>query len=322
MKKIFQLTALAILVLPLMFACKHKNEPSDPENWREFDSKEDWLEYWTSGDEEDAVDITVNNISGTWKLYAEAYVPEDNLENMSIDIPEDNIHEAYVVIKSDLSFAEYHVNGVQLDIEGTKHLDRAVGRKKSGTWKLEGKRMYVKIHNNITGEPNDAKYKVVRLEKGLMAVTYDREDGYVSYIILRRIDALPSIPPTFEERMTKNSWFIITDTLQENGKIVETNKKKAWEITFAPQQKLIIKDANDKVYNYEWFGYDYEAWLTNYVSCHYFVRIDDSTLGGDNPLKLPQSMEFYPDFTNGEKAMMNGVELSKGYYIVWHLRAL
>ncbi len=192
MKKSFQLITLAVIVLPLLMAC-NKKSTNEPENPNSFDSLEEWLEYWTSGDEKDELEINVDNLVGTWERIGEAEKTKSGEINHTVIASVLGYRDdKYLQLHASNSFATYHVYNKYFSSEK----EELVTEKNEGTWKLSSKDILYTYQN--TNDPY--KETVTLLENDRLVVTVIggswRGDGTNStyYTIYSRINALPKLP--------------------------------------------------------------------------------------------------------------------------------
>ena len=334
MKKLFKFAALAALVLPLMVACKPKNNPDDPDSYKQPNEEfQDWIEEGSQNE----IPVSEKNLCGIWKL-CQTYTADADLnyqDGQNVDDP-NNMH--CLEIKEDNTFIDYFYNS-------------ELGTSKSyGIWDLAGKQFSFEYtvypeSGSLRGLQK-GKFMVFRCEPEELALSYSEtiqriwnngkdSTGTITYFsIFKRLYELPQLPKTLAEVIAANQWKVLSDTMSlgkyvfvENEstnfagdvyqpvKVEQTNMIPANAvITFAPDSTLEIKDANgDMIAKAMWEPRGY-WWVTEFPGAN--IRTLSIRINEENEVPLesqiipgmPNNLEFYIDPSNDKRAALYEVE--------------
>lgn len=237
MKKTFQFALVALLALPLMFACNPKNDPDSPDNPVNQPGTEEWFEKWTEGDKEDKVDIKEESLIGIWQIAAFAYTHEDSVAplggNQYIN---DTYHAYYLEFKQDKSYVYYEYdNGTLL--------------KNEGTWTLDKKKLTFlpSTHNSGFFAP-DGEYKIYLLEEERLVLSIPdlHNDEITDYYIYTRVKELPELPLTIDEQLTQNRWKVVSDSVFKYS--YEEGVIKVYQEELLQKNSVMVFNADSNVY--------------------------------------------------------------------------
>ena len=187
MKKIFKFAALAALILPLIVACKPKNNPEDPndpnnpQNWVDSVGTKAWYEDQITPKDSLQGPVTVQNVKGIWRIYAEAvldYVqPEYGIIESNSFV---SVDTTLIVLNDDFSAIEYAVTQMAFT--------------NLGKWSLEGDTLIFPKQKHLVSEKN----KIVVLEKDRLVLERKEDYGGIIYLLLHRFDKLPDVSDFME----------------------------------------------------------------------------------------------------------------------------
>ena len=330
MKKIFKIAALAALILPLFVACKSKNNPDDPGQWKDTEEK---FNEWIEESSKNEIPVSEKNLCGIWKL-CQTYTADAELNYMdgqNVDDP-NNMH--LLEIKNDNTFIDYFYN-------------TDLGTSKSyGIWDLAGKQFSfeytVSPEQGSLGGKSKGAFMVFRCEPEELALSYSEtiqriwnngkdSTGTITYFsIFKRLYELPEMPKPLEEVIVANPWKVLSDTMYfgkyvhvenaSNGfggdvyqsvKVEQTNMIPANAvITFAPDSILEIKDANgDMIAKAMWEPRGH-WWVTKFPGVS--IRTLSIQFNDENGAwheediipGMPNNLEFYIDPSNDKRAVL------------------
>ena len=223
MKKVLYFALVALLALPLMFSCKPKNDPEDeevvynPEKPDEGIGSKSWFDYWTEGEEEDAVEIDIKNLTGVWQLRAEGVKYEDP-DNPNLDLNPGFLYDLawqeeeyfyYYEIKEDFTDTLFVMKNSMYGVTA----GISILEKYPGTWQVIGKKLTINRQRfpGIMDDREEARkveFSIYLLEKDRMVWLYDN-NCYVAFVRAEK----PKEPKTrkLTEVLTEKKWKISND---------------------------------------------------------------------------------------------------------------
>lgn len=282
MKKVLYFALVAVMALPLMFACKEKNGPEekvvyDPEKPEEGIGTTSWLYYWIGGEAKDTVPVIMQNLTGVWQLRAQA------TPIMDPNNPDSVLSSG---AEYDLSFKEeeyFYYYELKEDFTDTllvmqnSHSGVTAGVSKlekfPGKWKLAGKQLTInreRAPQSMSETATAEEFTIYLLEKDRMVWKY-KENSFAVFV---RADK-PKEPKNRQltEVLTSKKWAISYDYQKVLGYVPNPDPNdpsggtydtlstkedmwKGYELEFKIEDgdsTLIVYDASKaKVEDYAW----------------------------------------------------------------------
>lgn len=318
MKKFFLFAALAALTLPIMVSCN----PNDPIHHK---TAEEVFNYWTQPREDEVVPIDVDHMIGYWMLAYDAIVSFGyDLPPYSVDYEGQAMSQRqYWDLNASMIRTEYVIDTVYT-YEAHFTLDWLTYRIPSLTtyavkWTLT---------DGVLRFPSGVgAWTVNALENDRMVLSrISGEETY--YRTYKRVQSLPSLPPTMVDRLVQNAWRVVADTLITSTSLLgaEDNEIINIEPNILPDNTIlsfrlregdsnhddmIISEgsvANEKA--------DYVCYLSSIIDKGN-VNFD---LPNDPPYRFPYNLSFRPSVTPGkgiliEETWDSNYHLTYRYYI-------
>ena len=206
MRKFFQLAAVAALVMPVLVSCN----PNDPNNPKKPNTPEGVLEYWTQPREDAALPVTVENMAGYWMLAYEATVDQGkNYATYSYDYEEQHLTQRiYWDLSASMTRTEYVIDTVytyEAYLTGQWNNYRTPSSTtNTKEWMLKEDALHILNGGSI--------WTVRVLEQDRMVLSYT-EDNQTRFLSFKRIQSIPTLPPSMADRLTQNAWRVAADTL-------------------------------------------------------------------------------------------------------------
>lgn len=318
MKKSLYFALVALLALPLMFSCKPKNvpeDPTDPEQQDTIKTPEEIEEEWQEGVDSLKVSVSPDAFIGIWRYAYESSKYKDSTDfNSSRWLEEGNLEtpwmcDLYYEFKKDFSCVLYNIHKAEIgdpNVDGkvyvvdTAHL----------TWSIkDGKSLWLDHGYEIEGVQYIDKLTIEYVEENRFVVSEKRHDpqrptmDHVVYSGYQRVNQLPELPSNPSDRLTKQAWKVVSDTLNiydinpitlPDGSISSENILKEKKVntlavngTFSVKEDGVftITNANgDKIGLYEW-----ELVAKDAISV--FMKLTSVK----NELELDDYISFKPD---------------------------
>ena len=284
MRKTLYFALVALLALPLMFSCKPKNGPDDPTDPQHQDSiktPEEIIDDWTEGVDSLKVSVSPDAFIGIWRFAFEADKLKDStdfngtrwLQEGETETPWG--YDFYYEFKKDFSCVSYYIREAQpgeepkVYVVDTAHL----------TWSIkDGKSLWIDHgYERTEGEQYIDKFDIEYVEENRFVVSEkwhypeDPKMDRTVYSGFLRVNQLPELPKNPSDRMTKQPWKVVSDTLNiydinpivlPDGSISSENILKEKKvntmavngtITVKEDGVLVITNANgEKIGLYEW----------------------------------------------------------------------
>lgn len=311
---------LALLALPLMFSCKPKNGPDDPNNPENQPGTEEWFEKWTEeSNPEYAVTVQESNLTGLWQLKMVSWVKNgDSILSWSVDF-EFNAEERSTSAVQDMYLQLMSDHKMLFHIY-SDHSNEGIGKttyeKREGTWSLSGKTLTIEgeMHGyRIDNEKNIFTVKVLENERLVITTPFmDMEEEGLTYEAFARVAELPAVPvdKTVPEVMLSSKWKVVCDSItrvdskheseQDKGDgkydytTIQKNKYTGYTFEFkaGADTTLVVSDVAGKVidtYTLSAIGKP-DAWFFLFN-----LHSDKNVLG------LDKQNTFYHDFNNPPK---------------------
>lgn len=334
MKKFFKFAALAALVLPLVVACKPKNDPDAPK-----DPDEEYQEWLDKGSENE-VTVSEKNLCGIWQLFRTYAADSEQNYVGSQNYDEGN----YLELSEDHTFVDY--------IRNVNSGNSAILQ---GTWDLLGKKVTIKynadnvlpggerstLEEAFSGRIND--YMVFRCEPEELALSFtsqghlytkDWKDSIgtiTTFILFKRLYELPNIPKPLDKVVIGTPWKVLSDTMylgkynwvQDNsfmGSVYQPVKVEQTDmlpqnavITFAPDSTVEVKAANGDLIGKAWYqirSINPRSYLSTESHLEMWIDLEDEN--GGRPFDgselipgLPNSLNIFIDPSNAKRIIMH-----------------
>ena len=252
-KLLFRLSVVALMAMPILMGCEG-NDPNRPHGDSGEESTKNsytiMLEQWLAPDTLHPLDITVENLVGNWKRnggmvvlesdsqvclsYEEESFSMDQYNGMFLAVDKDSIHE-YDLYKYDSAAVLCY--------------------KFANSWELKDN--VINYPNEF--RPHDLRYTVRVIKPDTVVLscpTYvNGEDKAELFILFERINAIPELPLSQEEKMMQNLWRVAADSLFHIQIVNETgiegdNKRQVFGVdaNVAPKNMIIDVTKPGKVF--------------------------------------------------------------------------
>ena len=320
MKKVFEFALMSALVLPLvMMSCAPRNVPEDEPVVEQPKSGEEVMDDWTTPVDSVAVNLTPAALAGLWHFAFDAQIEIDSVRpNLWTEVPDtaSYIPGTYLEFRHDMSFASYYYYYSELTPEAIAHgYTQGVPMVAISTgkwWIKDGKKLCMQWLNDV----NVDEVEVVVMEKERL-VYYevwhwtDPDHDLLHYMGYKRVSALPELPDDPRERLTKNAWKVVSDTMRiyehvqheieggwESEEVLKETKVNQWGNSIISCKTdgvfSITNAAGEKIAVYNWKK------SSDDVGPEYVMIDFTSAIKTD--LLFDNWMAFYPDLWDENRA--------------------
>ena len=258
MRKLFRLTALAALALPLMVACKN-NDPEEDYIQEQMEELEDII----NTTEEEQLEITKENITGIWE-YA-GYAWGTSATNLNTIVPKgDDDDDEYYTLHPNNS---YEKNWVRKEhqacfMDQCYPTDMKFLITSDGTWKLSDNKL------QLSGEELN-NYEIIHTltkENLVISVSSPNPNGdgteITSFNIYKRITEMPELPNSLDEYLMRYNWVLESDSViykhiildEYNGvvstdvidtKVNQLKQNLIWQFTKSGEERVFTETDAD-----------------------------------------------------------------------------
>ena len=258
MRKLFRLTALAALALPLMVACKN-NDPEEDYIQEQMEELEDII----NTTEEEQLEITRENITGIWE-YA-GYAWGTSATNLNTIVPKgDDDDDEYYTLHPNNSYESNRVRKEHYAclMDQCYPTDMKFLITSDGTWKLSDNKL------QLSGEELN-NYEIIHTltkENLVISVSSPNPNGdgteITSFNIYKRITEMPELPNSLDEYLMRYNWVLESDSViykhiildEYNGvvstdvidtKVNQLKQNLIWQFTKSGEERVFTETDAD-----------------------------------------------------------------------------